>query len=241
MCIIVYKPKGVNIEVSTLKRCFETNSDGCGLMYNDGNKVCVHKGFFSWGAFKHWYKRFSKKHDIKTLDIVYHFRISTSGSDPLANCHPFICHDKHGLDNQIKYRCDMALVHNGVLHDFTDYQSDMNDTRHFINDIINNLNHEQVMRDFPLDKIIAGNKLAIMDKGNIRLVGEFIEENGIYYSNTTYKENRGTYGGYSSLFKSYRYDYSDVVPRNDCGYECDICERFGCPYNEFYDVYVNNH
>lgn len=248
MCIIVYKPKGKEIELDILKRCFEVNSEGCGLMYNDGTKVYVHKGFFAWGAFKRWYRSFSKKHDIKALDIVYHFRISTSGTDRLSNCHPFICHDKQSLDSQIRYTCGLALVHNGVLHDFTDYKSDMNDTRHFIHDIVNNLTHEQVMNDFPLDKIISGNKLAIMNKAQIRLVGEFIEDDGIYYSNSSYKENKGSYGSYKSVFKRYSYsydydcasDYIDSIP-NDCDFDCGNCERFGCPYNDYYDIYVNNH
>jgi hypothetical protein len=53
MCIIVYKPKGIELpKEDILKNCFDNNADGAGYMYAHKGKVLIHKGFMDWEDFK---------------------------------------------------------------------------------------------------------------------------------------------------------------------------------------------
>ena len=53
MCIIVNKPKGVEMpSMKVLERCFDYNSDGAGLMYALKGKVEIRKGFMTFDDFK---------------------------------------------------------------------------------------------------------------------------------------------------------------------------------------------
>ena len=46
MCIIVSKKKGLELPTKEiLRNCFNYNSDGAGIMFNDGKQVFIEKGF----------------------------------------------------------------------------------------------------------------------------------------------------------------------------------------------------
>ena len=52
MCIIVAKKKGLELPTKErLKNCFNYNSDGAGIMFNDGNQVFIEKGFMDFNSF----------------------------------------------------------------------------------------------------------------------------------------------------------------------------------------------
>ena len=49
MCIIVAKKKGLELPTKEiLRNCFNYNSDGAGLMFNDGKQVFIEKGFMDF-------------------------------------------------------------------------------------------------------------------------------------------------------------------------------------------------
>jgi glutamine phosphoribosylpyrophosphate amidotransferase len=76
MCIIVYKPKGIEMpDKDTLKECWNCNSDGAGFAVSDGEKITVHKGYMK---FKKLYRALHLI-DLKDYDTIIHFRIGTSG------------------------------------------------------------------------------------------------------------------------------------------------------------------
>ena len=53
MCIIVYKPTGIESPSwATLHQCFDYNSDGAGFMYAENGKVYIQKGYMTWNSFK---------------------------------------------------------------------------------------------------------------------------------------------------------------------------------------------
>jgi len=101
MCIIVVKPAKAIITRKTLKTCYDSNSDGAGMMFATGGKLFVDKGYFS---FRRFYKQF-REHERAYPDsnFVLHFRIATSGGIRPDTCHPFYVHK------------NLAFAHNGIL------------------------------------------------------------------------------------------------------------------------------
>lgn len=218
MCVIVYKPIGKKLpSTKTLKECFEHNPDGAGYMLPINNKAVIHKGFMNFNDFKEDIEKTIRdnKLDVTSTPIVLHFRISTQGGKQAGLCHPFpICRDyaeMRKLDNT----SDMALCHNGIIshcstssyygghYDFKTKswnngqfrELDYNDTMTFIKDyaslVIDNdpyfaLNDNKCEL---LERLCEYSKLAIMNsKGYVKLIGQFFERKGIYYSNLNHRK-----------------------------------------------------
>lgn len=100
----------------------------------------------------------------------------------------------------------------------------MNDTQKFIINCVSAIKEmdENFLRNpraMQLLKDVAGSKLCFLDsEENIHYIGDFIEDNGVMYSNANYKPRytyptKGTYWdkGYSKYYDSYcnGYDYDD--------------------------------
>ena len=52
MCIIVYKPIGIDLpDKKTLETCFENNPDGAGFMYRKGREIRIRKGYMNFLSF----------------------------------------------------------------------------------------------------------------------------------------------------------------------------------------------
>lgn len=81
MCIIVYKPAGFGLpNTETLRICWENNPHGAGLMWADGEKVHVRKGYMSWDAFKDALDEATDSMDVISTPMALHFRIATHGA-----------------------------------------------------------------------------------------------------------------------------------------------------------------
>lgn len=229
MCIIVAKNKGVVLPTKrTIKKCFEYNSDGAGLMYVDNGKVVIDKGYMSFGSF---YKRIKELKtyfgsDLTDKALVFHFRIGTAGSNGIENCHPYPISDNVDDLHAVDIVTDLGIAHNGIISEYNpgenDKKLDMNDTQIFIRDYINGF--RTVRQDFYLNSYIQKlilkeskhNKFAIMDgKENIIILGDFQQDNGVYYSNGTYKT--GAYSYYNSHYDwyddAYRYGYNSYIKK----------------------------
>ena len=85
MCIIICNTAGL-IPKETLSICNESNPDGMGLLYSDGNKLFTFKELTDFENFYSYY------HKVRTTfpDAVIglHFRIKTHGAVNIHNCHP---------------------------------------------------------------------------------------------------------------------------------------------------------
>ena len=65
MCIIVSKKKGINLPgKEILKNCFDYNSDGSGLMFNDGTNVYIEKGFMTFNDFYNRLMELDKEYNL---------------------------------------------------------------------------------------------------------------------------------------------------------------------------------
>lgn len=234
MCIIVSKEKGIEMpSKEILERCFESNPDGAGFMYERNGKVQIRKGFMS---FEEFYTNIEKLEricgDLTSIPLVMHFRISTGGKVDKGNCHPYPIVDNDKALRSLNYSTSMGMAHNGIISGYDDPKKVLNDTQMYIKKVVstfyqydnNFLKNPKVLE---ILEDIAGSKLCFLDNnGDITYVGDFIEDNGVMYSNSSYlKRSFFPLLGYSSYYDDYDYygtynevaDYYDLIEKVDKG------------------------
>ena len=207
------------------RNCFINNNDGAGLMYANPKTgmIEIEKGFMTWSSFETRLEELKSKYDdFKDMNFVAHFRIGTQGKNDEHTCHPFPISSKDKLLRKVRLTTDMGFVHNGILSDYSnrsyDYktrtyttkQSLLSDTQLFIKHQLNS--YKSLNRNFLKNKQVrdfiaryAGenaSKFAFIDKGDtLYLFGNFTEDEGVYYSNSSY-----SYSGYSKYISSCSWD-----------------------------------
>ena len=215
MCIIVAKRKGIELPTKEiLKNCFNYNSDGAGIMFNDGNQVFIEKGFMDFNSFYSRLEALDKEFNLVNSDLALHFRISTSGNVDQGNCHPYPISTETSQLRNLSLVTDIGMAHNGVIRKhIPETRSILNDTQTFIKNFVHNMyssNKEflTVGANIKALEEEAGSKLCFITKDNMYIIGKFIEEtNGILYSNDTYLSY--DYGwGYEDY--SVDFDYFDM-------------------------------
>ena len=142
--------------------------------------------------FKAIINKLEKEIDVVNTPIVLHFRITTHGETSPENCHPFPVTEKLPLLQMTKWKTSLAVAHNGII-DIEPSKKDISDTMEYI---INQLAPlYQLKKDFyrqPAGKKLIYNfiksKMVFLDSaGRIETIGDFIEVDGVLYSNTSYK------------------------------------------------------
>ena len=215
MCIIVAKRKGLELPTKEiLRNCFNYNSDGAGIMFNDGNQVFIEKGFMDFNSFYSRLEALDKEFNLVNSDLALHFRISTSGNVDQGNCHPYPISTETSQLRNLSLVTDIGMAHNGVIRKhIPETRSILNDTQTFIKNFVYNMyssNKEflTVGANIKALEEEAGSKLCFITKDNMYIIGKFIEEtNGILYSNDTYLSY--DYGwGYEDY--SVDFDYFDM-------------------------------
>lgn len=184
MCIIVYKTAGIELPADhILQVCFENNPHGAGFMYRDGNnKIQIRKGFTTA---KKLLKSLHREIVSKEIDCAIHFRIATHGKICRANSHPFpITANKADLQ-KLTMECNRALVHNGILSGYGTLNGDMSDSGFFAKMLYPCNTDEQYKS--ALNRHNQSSKFVVMTNTATFISGDFIEDNGIRYSNTSYK------------------------------------------------------
>lgn len=228
MCIICIKPVGAEMpQESTIKRMFWTNDDGCGYMYPDNGSVKIRKGFMTVTAFtdsitalEHKLKEDGKS--IIDIPLIMHFRIGTAGGNTPENTHPFPLTNNISIMQKKRLSCSVGIVHNGIIP-ITPHRNDISDTMEYIASMVYPM--EKLSRGFyknPIGKKMidnfTGSKLAFMDSdGNISMIGKFIEDCGLFYSNTTYKGYDSYYStGYNRCYAWYDDEdyYNSYYPKS---------------------------
>ena len=215
MCIIVAKRKGLELPTKEiLRNCFNYNSDGAGIMFNDGKQVFIEKGFMDFNSFYSRLEALDKEFNLVNSDLALHFRISTSGNVDQGNCHPYPISTETSQLRNLSLVTDIGMAHNGVIRKhIPETRSILNDTQTFIKNFVHNMyssNKEflTVGANIKALEEEAGSKLCFITKDNMYIIGKFIEEtNGILYSNDTYLSY--DYGwGYEDY--SVDFDYFDM-------------------------------
>lgn len=208
MCIAIYKPRNAQFpSKETLRTCFANNPDGAGFAYSDGGSMVIRKGYFDFDSFYGALKKAKKA--SKTGDFLIHFRISTQGGINADNCHPFPLSSKDEDLRKRYVRSDYAIIHNGIIpmtSDFYGYywQTEKtkytpSDTALFVRDyltlIINGPGYYKDEKKKKLITRMLESKMAIMYKdGHCELFGDgWKKDNGVWYSNDTYKAKKVKY------------------------------------------------
>lgn len=218
MCIIAVIPKNVVISEEIFYTCWDNNPDGGGMMYALNNKVVVVK------ELNDYYKLYKQYVSASKLgvDIVLHFRVSTSGTIDKYNIHPF------------KIANGLHFCHNGMLNVHVPVGSKENDTQIFNNTILKYL-PKNFIYDRGISKLLAltigkQNKFVFLDSfGKIQIINKDCGhvEDGIWFSNKTYVPRQ----------VKYAYHPSDTVLLKE---ECESCLNLtsSLRYNSFYNQMI---
>ncbi len=243
MCIIIAKDKKSRIPTEKeLKNSFEWNSDGAGFMYVDNNKVVIDKGYMTWESFIKRYRTLLQKYNnFKNKSLVIHCRIGTSGKNTKGNTHPYPITNNHRLLKTKKMsRLDVAIVHNGIIKDYGT-RNGLNDTQEYISKFIYPIyrNYKDFYKNEDLlDGIekMTGSKFAILDKSDkIYYIGDFIEDNGLKFSNNTYLDFTNSY---SYRYNDWYYELYDKQEKNKQE-ELDTSNLFPLENTWYIDLYAN--
>jgi len=235
MCIVIIKKSGVNApNQNILNNCFDNNSDGAGVMYLNNGQVQIDKGYMTKKAFT---KRLKKLAFNKDDTVIYHFRLATHGATKAGQTHPFPVSeiDKDLLNTRIE--TGIAMAHNGIL---SAMQSDkiLSDTMMYIKHIVSPI--KDMIFDKSMSKLLSkssvGSRLVFLNgKGNILTTGEWITDNGLFYSNNGYKELK--YLGYSdstvSINDDFNWNKDEKIEYTDC-VQCPSCENISYSESEGY-------
>jgi len=235
MCIIVAKQAGIEFPSNeTLENCFRYNSDGAGIMFADNGEVQAIKGLQTEKAFFSVYEKIKRKYGRDTA-FCFHFRIGTHGEKKSPHfTHPFPLSPDPKELKALKFSGNMGIMHNGIIYNYSrNTNSGLSDTMEFVADIAHplltkNSNALAEPNISIFSNILDGSRLCVMHgNGKIQLIGDFIKENEIYYSNDSYRKREiskiytGKFSGYYPERSNFKCKY-----RTDCylfGVECDLC------------------
>lgn len=193
MCVALIKKSGVDLPSEDILRiCFKNNPHGVGFALFRNNQIYLYKGFFTFAGFM---KELKNIEPTKEEPMLIHFRVATHGKINIENCHPFPIVDKfYKMLNPIKVFTNTdVLVHNGKLN-INITSNKFSDSMHFAKEIVG-LDRKRFagiinMAIAPTTSNTRGSRIAILTKdGEIEKYGEgWIEDDGIIYSNDSYKE-----------------------------------------------------
>ena len=191
MCIICISPENMKQPSSQIIRnMFARNPHGAGYMYARDGRVRIRKGFMNLHALLNALR---EEHFTAKDPVVYHFRISTQAGVNPQMTHPFPLSNRPAHMKALDVDCRCGVAHNGIIGLTSDPgNKEYSDTAVFITDyltkIIQRPSDLRNTKRLGLIWKLAQSKFAIMDgKGYIATVGEFLNEDGLLYSNTSYQ------------------------------------------------------
>jgi len=196
MCLLIAKPEGVDLPTEEqLHHAWENNPDGFGLAFlNSRGMVHIIKGGMLPSSVNEIMGRVP---NVKNKAMLLHFRFATEGDISPGNCHPFpVSTDDKALTNCNKV-CDVAVAHNGIIYDDmgynyysgqVTYKTGLSDTQRFVKNHLammpqNIMFSPSVMR---LIEAYTKSKFAFLNRDGIRLIGQFTEVDGLWFSNDSY-------------------------------------------------------
>ena len=164
------------------------NSDGAGFCYARDNRIYLSKGY---KTFKPFYRAVKNRIEDKDSAIL-HFRIASVGDITEENCHPFIItDDKHELCRTEVCTTEPVIAHNGSLS-IKATKHGKSDTRQFARFLGDPVIRDNLFRRNNLLRLVSNSigysRIIIMNrKGIFRKMGDWEKEDGLYYSNRTFK------------------------------------------------------
>lgn len=188
MCIIAIKPASKEMfKDSVIKQMFLRNRDGAGVMWTENETVHFKKGFMTVRDVLD----FIHSRNWDGVPVVLHFRIGTAGPNNKLNCHPYPIWQENRLEGE----CDLCMAHNGILSKYDPpVGSKINDTQEFVNKALSNLPEgflESKGIRHLIRKVIGTSRLCFLSKtGKITRFGKWVEDDGYFFSNESYKTQK---------------------------------------------------
>ena len=223
MCIIIIKPKGKSLPTYDIfKNCWNHNNHGIGFMYHKNDRVIIEKGYMDFISFEKKLNVLEKKIDIKNTTIVFHFRISTSGNIDKGNCHPFPISFNNNSLRATNIETVLGIAHNGTIFHYTEMDKILNDTQLFIKNDLSTLyrldNHFYFNNSLIsiIKRLINNDRMVFLTgNGNIIKFGEWINEDGYYFSNNSYikSKNIKSYNNKNQIFED---NFNEQYKINNC-------------------------
>ena len=223
MCIIWIKQKGMELPSKEIIRnmCIN-NPHGNGYMYAENGKVKIRKGFMS---FEEYYKELISIPNIKDINLIGHCRITTHGGTSKENCHPFPLSNKLQDLQATSIESNIGIVHNGVIHGIKiserEEKQNLSDTMCYIKNALFPKYYRKDKNFYNAEKNLQKiegeilSKMVIMDsKGDFKIIGKFIEDNGYIYSNDTYI-NYEAYDWYGNSYPCIGYNGEILLEDTD--------------------------
>ena len=191
MCLIILKPEAsATIKPEEMKASIKRNSDGCGAMWVENDRVNVKKILGTpdnLDEMEKWCQDLFDAHD----QILIHHRFTTHGDNIEDNLHPYCIFDLDQGDDM-----DLYMMHNGMISgtDAKNTRDGFSDTYHYVNDFLKpmlsvnpELLHVEAFQKH-LGDFIGASKLTFLDNyGNTVVInrekGEDRKE-GCWLSNT---------------------------------------------------------
>lgn len=225
MCIIAAKPAGTKMPASTvIENMWTRNHDGAGFMYAHGGAVHIEKGFMKLADFNAALERVKGSVNLDEVSVVMHFRIATHGGVIPANTHPFPVTTSVGALQKLKCQTTLGVAHNGIISSVTPRKG-ISDTMEYIATQLGPLYkgvpnfYENAYLMQLVDNAIDSKLVLMNSKGALYTVGKFETEDGIMYSNSSYKPYKFT-GAY------WNNEWSDYYLNRDSFF----CDLNGRPY-----------
>jgi len=200
MCIIAVKPSSKQMfDDAIIKQMFFRNRDGAGLMWTENETVHFKKGFMAVQEILD----FVHSRNWDGVPVVLHFRIGTAGLNNGLNCHPYPIWQSNRLEGE----CDLCMAHNGILSSYNPPAgSKINDTQVFVNKVLSNMPEgflESKGIRHLIRKAIGTSRLCFLSKtGKITRFGSWVEDDGYFFSNESYKVPKKVYSSCASTTKS---------------------------------------
>lgn len=182
MCVIVIKPKGVDIKLETLEKCWNANSDGAGVAWREKRLVVVRKGIMSFEEFEKLFKKIYSK----DKEMVFHFRLTSRGMTCPEMTHPFRLVSRNEVDALEFVTNIPVLFHNGTIINLGD--NEKSDT-FYLSRLLGKMYFDSKVSLETLVKVLnmVGGKFVLFSPRKTIIVGAFHEENGCLFSNLSWK------------------------------------------------------
>lgn len=226
MCIICTKPIGYAMPSDdTIMTMMDNNPDGAGFAVADGKSVEIYKGYFTV------FELLDALHDMGDLTeraVVFHTRIGTSGGITSETCHPFPVTSNIEIMQSTHVSCSLAYAHNGVFSEMPTAKG-ISDSMAYNRDILAPLYAlagDSIVDDENVDSVINStiddSRIVLINyAGDIVLYGQWVEDGGLSYSNSSYKSyNYDLYG-----YRLPHANHNEDIPFHACArcsmfYDC---------------------
>ena len=202
MCIIAAKAAGVPMPSrDTIKTMWDGNRDGAGIMYVENGQVRIEKGFMKYKDFTKVLDRLEKRLDLTAVPVVMHFRITTHGGTKPENCHPFPITDNVGALKKLTITTDLGVAHNGIIP--ITPRKGISDTMEYIASQLAPLKkalprfYENKWAMLLVKNAIESRMAFLTREGKLYTVGDFVEDEGVLYSNYSYRRRISRYRDYT--------------------------------------------